>query len=203
MRFLNFVQSHFVSCMHQNVGSARTIMNRFRGSWEVWAQIQTALLVVQNEGNFYFDREIQFPNSRQTCDFRIDPYNAEGNYIWVELKVQLQGGSDDLVVRFENDVDKLLRLHDGRFGNNTGGAIAFAPNWGDDFVTALRTAIPVGRRNLYSYYTFSTNVLRRPVLHNLRDAYQPSDSDAVVAYRAVLGEPATKAMEDTNEVGAA
>jgi hypothetical protein len=186
MRFTSFVQHEFVPCMADDLARARVVLEHYRGPWEVWAQVEAALRVSSRPEytNYVFEREVRYPDSPLACDFRINPHNAEGNYIWIELKVELHTGFAELARRFVGDVDKLSKLNDGRFGENTGGAIAFATAGAQTFITELQMQIERTSWRHFSLWLFSPN---KPPARVTLDAPGTSfNSWAAVAYCSVL-----------------
>lgn len=184
MRFVNFVQNDFVPTMRERLETSLAMVEHFVGGWEVWAQVETAARVLAGNEHCVIAREVPYPRSRRLCDFTVDPNNAEGNLIWVELKVLLQAGADDLAARFLADVTKFSDEYArGYMGENTGGAIGFAPVGAGDVVTALRGLVPYQNRRDYSYYVFSAR--NAPARHRLDEDFLPANGLAIVVYWGV------------------
>lgn len=119
----------------QNHRSTRLFSSpRLEDGWEVWFQCQ-AFAWMPTSQNYVFQRGKAYnPNGAGVkSDFRFKNAQQEIT-LWFELKVQLQGGINDLISRFASDINKIQGVNLPRDQNSI-CAIAIAGQGAGGFFT--------------------------------------------------------------------
>lgn len=184
MRFITIMDRQFANMSVDNCRPSKQTVLNLQGGWEVWYQVQFALALLNEDSTAYrFEREERFPNSNQRCDFVIELTRVTDFRYWIELKVLLQGGTDDLAKRFIADVQKLEGVNLPE-DSNTGGAVAVAPIQATAFINSLRLRISSGDQDAVSCIVYNERGVKGK--YSLKDIGPIDDADSVFVYTQVF-----------------
>jgi|GEM_PF-4417309 len=83
------------------------ILQRIRGGWENWLQVELAILLLSEiRDDSEAHREWPYPKGGKLADIFIQP--MRGQEIWIELKTQRSQADETLPERTRLDIDKIL-----------------------------------------------------------------------------------------------